>query len=55
MKTIKKLILSFLFVIPFFYGNFSYSQNEKKIDSLIKATSVKIYEKPDEVIAVGKK
>lgn len=51
--TFKKAYLLFLFVIPFFCGSYSYAQNSKNIDSLIKASSVKIYENPDEVIAVG--
>jgi len=49
-----KWIAYFLFFVLTVVGSKTFAQNKKKIDSLIKASTFKVYENPDQAIVTGR-
>ncbi len=46
-------VVAILLLLSLLQGSFSYAQNKKQIDSLIRKSSLEIYENPDKVIKSG--
>lgn len=53
-KLLKYATVFFLIVVNYCFISPIYAQNQAKLDSLIRASTLKIYENPDKAIATGK-